>query len=239
MDAGATLELEAPSTGGNTYALDPLQLSGSGVNGMGALDAVYSGSNSRQGPIKLEGNTTIAAAAVSSWSAGAVIHNAGYQLTVNAAGSVNLHFLTGAGGLTVNGPGTLTFSGPGPNIYAGPTVVNSGTLMLAKGLPVQAIGGAGLTINGQGTLAGAGTIDTNVVNQGVVSPGNLSAGTVGNLIINGTYTQTSGGTLDMALGNNIKTSDQLAITGQTTLAGTLNVSLLAAPLPPPVPTTRS
>jgi autotransporter-associated beta strand protein len=226
VDSGATLQLRA----GVTYALNPLTLNGGGVGGtMGALESL-TGNNIWVGPIKLGSDATITSAAGSTLSSTAAITNEGYVLTVNAVGNVNLTHITGAGGLTKDGSGTLTFSGSAPNLYAGPTVVNAGTLMLAKPAQVQAIGGAGVTINAGATLAGSGTIDANVTNAGVVSPG--GAGGVGTLTINGNYTQTTGGALDIELAS-AKAIDQVMIAGLATLDGTLNVGLLDGFIPIP------
>ncbi|HKI36899.1 MAG TPA: autotransporter-associated beta strand repeat-containing protein [Gemmataceae bacterium] len=219
VDAGATLQLWAAGT----YALDPLGLNGSGVGGMGALENM-TGNNTWQGPIRLNGNTTMASAAGSTLTTKAEIGNEGYLLTVNAVGNVDFAgFILGAGGLTKNGPCTLTFSNPAPNLYAGATVINAGTLLLAKAAGVSAITGAGVTIDAAATLAGSGTIDANVTNYGLVSPG--GAGATGTLTINGNYTQMGSGNLDIGLASTTAI-DQLMISGLATLAGTLNVSLL-------------
>ncbi len=219
VDAGATLQLWAAGT----YALDPLELNGPGGGGRGALENM-TGNNTWQGPIRLNGNTTMASAADSTLTTKAEIGNEGYLLTVNAVGNVDFAALImGAGGLTKNGPGTMSFSNPAPNLYAGPTVLNAGTLMLVKPAGVSAITGAGVTVNAGATLAGSGTIDANVINSGVVSPG--GAGNVGTLIVNGNYTQTVGGALDVEL-ESTTAIDQLMISGIATLAGTLDVALL-------------
>jgi autotransporter-associated beta strand protein len=218
VDSGATLLLEA----GVSYALDPLLLSGAGVNGMGALVS-QSGNNTWIGPVKLSADTTIASAAGSTLTIDAPVTNQGYTLTVNAVGNVDLGgVISGPGGLVKNGPGTLTLSGPGLILYSGPTVVNAGTLLLAKSPHVPAISGAGLTINAGATLAGSGVIDANVINAGVVSPG--GAGAIGTLTINGSYTQTATGTLDVELSGTA--IDQVMVSGAATLAGAVDVSLL-------------
>ncbi len=226
VDAGATLQLWASGL----YALDPLALSGTGVGGIGALENM-AGNNTWQGPMKLSGNTTMTSLAGSSLTTRAEISNEGYLLTVNAAGGFDFGgLLTGAGGLVKNGPGTLTFSNPAPNLYAGTTVVNAGTLLLAKAPSVVAVGGAGLTINPGATLAGAGTISTNVINSGLVSPG--SAAAVGTLTIIGNYMQTKSGSLTIGLAS-ATAIDELMISGLATLAGALDVIPLDGFLPPP------
>ncbi len=76
-----------------------------------------------------------------------------------------------------------------------------------------------------GTLGGFGLVDSRVVNSGgTVAPG-ASAGT---LTFEGNYTQGAGGTLAIEVGG-LATSehDRLIVQGSATLAGTLEVSLLA------------
>lgn len=220
VDSGATLQLE----GGITYAIEPLALNGTGVGGTaGALQSL-TGNNTWQGPIKLNSAATIASESGSTLIDHVQIANEGYLLTVNAVGNVELATtLSGAGGLTKDGTGTLTFSSSAPNLYTGPTVVNGGTLFLAKPAGIQAVGGTGVTVNAGATLAGSGSINADVTNAGVVSPG--GQGAIGSLVINGNYTQTAGGTLSMELAGT-KAIDQLMISGVGSLDGTLNVSLL-------------
>ena len=97
MDAGATLQLRA----GGTYALDPVQLNGSGVGGTaGALESL-TGNNIWAGPIDLHSDATIACQAGATFATGAAITNEGYMLTVDAVGSVDFpRIISGAGGLT-------------------------------------------------------------------------------------------------------------------------------------------
>jgi len=75
-----------------------------------------------------------------------------------------------------------------------------------------------------GTLSGTGTINGTVVNGAVVSPGSSP----GTLTINGNYTQTAAGVLQMELGGLTPGSgfDRLVVNGQATLAGALNVTLI-------------
>jgi autotransporter-associated beta strand protein len=227
VDAGATLQLRA----GGTFALDPVQLNGSGVGGtMGALESL-TGDNTWPGPIDLHSDATITSAAGSTFTTGAAITNEGYMLTVDAIGNVDFpRIICGAGGLTKDGSGTLTLSGGAPILYSGPTIINAGTLMLAKPSWVPAITGAGVTVNAGGTLAGSGTIDADVINSGVVSPGSPTG--TGTLTINSNYTQTASGILDMGL-ESAKAIDAVMISGAAALDGTLNVAMLDGFVPAP------
>jgi len=98
---------------------------------------------------------------------------------------------------------------------AGSTQLDSG-LLTATGL-VDLEGGA---------LGGTGTIYANVLNNAEVDVG--QPGSPGVLTIVGDYTQTPGGMLVVQIGGpNAGTDfDQLAVTGQATLDGTLTVHLI-------------
>ena len=81
-------------------------------------------------------------------------------------------------------------------------------------------GGAGIQAQNGGYYQG------NITNDGgVISPG-ASAGTVGTLTIDGNYTQTSTGVLNIEVNGTTPGTqyDQLVVTGTATLAGRLNVS---------------
>ncbi len=90
---------------------------------------------------------------------------------------------------------------------AGTTTVD-GTLMAAN-----------VKINGGG-LDGTGTIAGNLINAAVVTPGDAP----GTLTIQGNYTQTAAGALDINVAGP-GTYGQLTVSGTATLAGALNVAL--------------
>ena len=73
-------------------------------------------------------------------------------------------------------------------------------------------------MNPLGTLGGAGLISSNVRNAGVVAPGNSP----GTLTISGNYEQASSGKLNIEIAS-ISSFDRLVVSGQMTIAGTLNV----------------
>jgi hypothetical protein len=141
-------------------------------------------------------------------TAGATLDFAGNFVLEPGAG------ITGAG--TVRVDGTLTINGNvgTPNLIIDPTgTVNvAGTLTSAT--PVQV----------NGTLTGTGTVAGDVVNAGTVSPGPGTA----RLMVQGNYTQTAAGVLDIELGGTTAgvTYDQLAVTGTANLAGTLALSVV-------------
>ncbi len=118
--------------------------------------------------------------------------------------------VTNAGNVTIESGGTLSVS-TNYDQTAGTTTLHYGTFSAGN-----------LNIEG-GALAGTGVVNANVTNAGQVIPG--GAGAVGLLAINGTYTQTASGSLDVDLGGTTAGSqyDQLAVSGTASLGGTLDV----------------
>jgi hypothetical protein len=141
------------------------------------------------------------------------------NLSANAAG----------GSLTLENGRALTTSDALSN--AGTISVGAGSSLSATGNYTQT--GGSTVVNGTlaanntvainaGSLSGAGTINANVINGGTVTPGDAPA----ILTVNGTYTQTSTGALDIQIGGTTAGSGygQLAVSGAATLDGTLNVT---------------
>lgn len=81
-----------------------------------------------------------------------------------------------------------------------------------------------LTVDPSGTLTGSGSTFGNVVNNGDMAPGD----SIGSIAIAGTYSQSTSGTLAIELGGSATDADydQLLITRDATLAGTLDVALI-------------
>ena len=129
-------------------------------------------------------------------------------------GSLNLSTAFNAGTVTV-ASGTSLDS----NTYtqtAGATILNGGTL-----------NGGTYSISA-GALTGTGTINASVTSSGRVIPG--GNGAAGLLQINGTYNQTASGALDIGIGGTSADTQyaQLAVSGDATLGGMVNVSLINA-----------
>jgi uncharacterized repeat protein (TIGR01451 family) len=120
-------------------------------------------------------------------------------------------------GLVQASAGTLNFTGT----YAQST----GTTDVQTGATLQT---ATLSLNG-GSLIGNGTIAGTVDNHAVVAPG-ASPGT---LTINGDYVQASNGVLNIQIGGTAPGTqyDQLLVSGNVTLGGTLNVSTINSFVP--------
>ena len=150
-------------------------------------------------------------------------------VTVNSANSITLSgkLTDGAAGklaLTQNGAGTTVLTNT--NSYTGATTVNAGTLVVNGSLAT----GSTVTVNSTGTLAGTGTVagTVNVLSGGTLNPGGISTPgtlTIGNLVLN------AGSTLNFRLAQagvaGGMQNDFVNLTGNLTLAGTLNVTQLA------------
>ena len=146
--------------------------------------------------------------------------NPGSKLVLDGAGQQALTqavtgTMTDLGSLTKQGTGTWIID---ENLSAPvATDVIAGTLALGSNATLTS---AAVTIGNGGTLTGVGTIRGNVTNSGVVSPGNP----FGTLTIQGNFTQTNSGIFHLEIGG-LAPGDfgVLAVTGQATLGGTLQL----------------
>ncbi len=148
----------------------------------------------------------------------------------------NLSANAAAGSLTVENGKALTT--PDGFSNAGTVAVGAGSAFTAAGNYTQTAGATAVdgtltanstvTISG-GVLSGAGTVNGDVVNAALVSPGDSP----GTLTINGNYTQTAAGALNVEIsGPDPGTGyDQLAISGTATLAGAFNIVMVKNSVP--------
>jgi len=118
-----------------------------------------------------------------------------------------------SGTLTIDSVGTVTVGG------------GSGTMTQTGGTTTVATGGdlnVGIVQLEAGLLTGGGTISGNVTNSGgTINPGDPQV-----LSIDGIFTQTVGGTMDMDLLNTTAGNfDQINVTGDVNLAGALELTL--------------
>jgi hypothetical protein len=144
--------------------------------------------------------------------AGSFTNSGTFLMTGNGTSKVGLGF-TNSGTLQINS-GTLEFI-QDLKQTAGVTFLNGGNL--------RDDGGVGFTITG-GTLYGGGTITAaKVDNYGTIDQTQVANYVT--LNIAGAYTQEASGTLNLKIRrmNGVLQSDQLAITLQANLGGTLNV----------------
>ena len=118
-----------------------------------------------------------------------------------------------------NNEGSLTI-GAGSVFTAGGNYTTGGSTIVDGSLAASDT----VTVNSGGRLAGSGTVTANVVNQGVVSPGDSP----GILTIDGDYMQASTAALAIEVGGTTVGTqyDRLAVSGVATLNGTTDVSLI-------------
>lgn len=137
-----------------------------------------------------------------------------------------------SGNFTVQG-GTATITGGDVYVPGNFTKLGSGTLIANSDFEIYGaanIVSGGLYVNGffytvdgvnvfsGATLGGSGYIVGNVVNNGIVAPGNSP----GSLLIEGDFTQTSSGTLQIEVASG-SVFDELIVFGTATLGGTLEI----------------
>ena len=192
-----------------------------------------------------EGATTVLqGSGVGNFFAGpqAAFNNAGL-LQASGTGTVTVSVPlsnAGAGTIDVQAGTTLSLGFfPGPFQTAGTVTVEAGATFLTGNYTQT---GGTTTVDGTltanntvflngGLLTGGGTINGNVTNAAELLPGDSP----GVLTINGNYTQTADGTLDIEIGGPTAGTqyDRLAISGTAALAGTLNVIILNGFVPTP------
>lgn len=131
-------------------------------------------------------------------------------------------------GLTKTGIGTMTLTGTG-NSYTGNTLVSAGKLAVNGSIASSSL----LTVASGATLGGSGTVgDTAIAAGGRLAPGN----SIGTLTVAGDLSLVGGSILDFELGGSgtlanpaSGASDRIAVTGDLTLDGTINLSQSASP----------
>jgi hypothetical protein len=123
---------------------------------------------------------------------------------------------------SVNAGGTIVV---GPNSYLGGGYTQTSGVTILDNGEIDVGAGGVVDIQG-GTLTGSGLIVGNVRNAGVLAVG--SPGVAGRLTIRGDYTQSAAGALRLEIGgrNAGVDFDQLVVTGQASLGGTLAVALV-------------
>ncbi|GFZ92994.1 autotransporter-associated beta strand repeat-containing protein [Dyella caseinilytica] len=121
--------------------------------------------------------------------------------------------IVGSGSLSQNGTGTLVLDGMS-SAFTGTTTVQNGTLEVGDAATPSAFLGGNVVVNGGATLRGHGIIGGNVSNAGTVWAG----GSIGTLTVEGNYTQTANGTLEVEATPNGQAS-LLSVGGTAHLAG--------------------
>jgi len=228
--------MEATLSGTNDLTITNLVGAWSALQGSGAVNIPADGSVSNSSiSLRLDGRVLNMAGTARCASLiganGAVVNNTGTWELRDNWGVSSLTFSNYGQLVKTGGSGTATF-GFAPCYNSGTVEALSGTLLFnhsyrqAAGFTLLQggnLGGPSLDIQG-GLLGGAGTISGNLANNGLVTPG----ASPGRLVIEGNYTQTAGGALNIELDGLIAGAefDQLQVSGTASLGGHLNVTLV-------------
>lgn len=125
--------------------------------------------------------------------------------------------------ITKTGAGTLQYSGAQSNTYTGQTIVDQGTLTLAKTSGATAIAGSSVVVNSGGTLLLAGSNQIANATNMTLNGGTFSTGaTTGFSEQLGTLTLTSNSAIDLGSGVHLlgfSNSSSLSWTGTLTIYG--------------------
>lgn len=231
LDAGASLTLGGSySQSGNLTVADTATLT---LNG---AFANFTSSTLTGGTYDILGTFQFTGANVVTNAANLILDGPDAQILDEATNNALANFATNAAGgsFTIQNGANLTtasaFSNVGNlTIGAGSTLNVGGNYVQTAGTTTLASGtlsASGLVDLQGGILSGSGTINASLRNAARIDVGGI--GTAGLLSINGDYTQTAAGILNIEIGghNPGVDYDQLMISGQATLDGTLNVSLI-------------
>ncbi len=186
--------------------------------------------NAGSGTLSLSGGLSNISA--DTLSGGIFVVNAGLKI-------LNARIVTNAANMTVGGISSALMDTTGRNLLqdltanrgvlsfengaafsAGAPFSNTGTLSVGTGSTFSTAGG----LTNSGTVTGVGSITANISNSGTVSPGSSP----GTLNITGDYIQAADGILNLEIGGLTAGTqyDRINITGNATLNGTLNITLV-------------
>ena len=235
VDKGATLGLR----GGITLDNQPVTISGTGVDGKGAIYNI-DGNNTfgPKAPITLNGNATIGAADNTNLAFQGSLDKNGATLTLQPGMKADISFDDKAANAAIKGVGDVVVDGPGKvtilagSTYTGPTRVLQGTLEVDN-TSGSATGLAQVSVHAGATLQGTGIIlgPTSIEAGGILHPGTENPGVLSTL---GSVSLASGSTFQVLMGG-VDAGDgsgfhsQLLVTGGTTLGGSVLDLILTAP----------
>ncbi|MEP9359555.1 autotransporter-associated beta strand repeat-containing protein [Sphingomonas sp. KR3-1] len=195
--------------------------SGGTTIGAGTLVVAAANSLSNTGTVRIEAPGTLqigVSKTLGGVSGSGAIALGANTLTVSTSGAYDFAgTASGTGGIAKAGTGTFTLSGV--NSYTGTTAASAGTLLVNGSVAGDASVASGATLGGTGAIVGTVT---------VASGGTLTAGTAGaaGTLTLGNLVLTGGANLNYDLGaaSIASASDRLVVTGDVTLAGSLNIT---------------
>jgi autotransporter-associated beta strand protein len=167
-------------------------------------------------------SATTNGASITTLSGNGTAQLGGQTLNLTAANTVFAGTLAGSGGFNLTS-GTEILDG-NSSAFTGTTDITGGMLEVGDAATPGAVLGGNVLVGAGGMLRGHGTVGGNVSNGGIVEPG----GSIGILTINGNYTQTSAGLLNIEVTPSAVAGigyDQLVVHGAASLAGTLGVQV--------------
>jgi autotransporter-associated beta strand protein len=189
------------------------------ISGRGRVEQIGTGTTVLIADNTYSGGTTINAGTLqlgNGGTTGSIVGNVTDSGTLAFDRSDILTFsglISGTGGVEQIGTGSTVLTAA--NTYTGQTTVDDGSLIVDG-----SIASPETVVNPGGTLAGTGLIGGNVVNNGIVSPGDPT----GTLTISGNYAQNSSGTLRIGVSGTAPGQfGVLAVNGHATLGGTLQL----------------
>ncbi len=184
---------------------------GNAVSGAGQIvktssgAASLTGTNTHSGGVDIQGGS-LAVTGNGALGTGTVSIATGASLNyTNTAASTFSNGLSGAGTFNKLGAGQLTFSS---NFSVGGLSLQAGRTRM------NVVGTTNVTVGAAATLDGTGRIVGNLINNGIVAPGN----SIGTLTVQGNYTHNSGSVLEVEF-DTAGNIDLLDVTGNATLNG--------------------
>jgi autotransporter-associated beta strand protein len=199
---------EGASVFGSTNAVWNLGSAGGIYNKNGGA-TIYFGALFGGAGAGLSGATT-AAASLTTYVIGGINTNSAFDGIISDGGAA-------ATALVFNGPGSLTLTGN--HSFSGGTTVNAGSLII-NNTAGSGTGSGAVSINSGATLGGNGAIagQVSLAAGATLAPGSNGSGT---LTFNNDLGLNNASVLQFQLGAN---SDPVAVTGDLTLGGTLNLT---------------